>query len=156
MSKRSYHGATSRSGSTMKDRSDDPLHHERTLLPRSYISLPTPRANALTTELHLAPCTTSERSYHGATSRSLHHERTLLPRSYISLPAPRANALTTELHLAPCTTSERSYHGATSRSGSTMKDRSDDPLHHERTLLPRSYISLLSGLQTINGLQAVR
>ena len=24
----------------MKDRSDDPLHHERTLLPRSYISLP--------------------------------------------------------------------------------------------------------------------
>ena len=24
-----------------------------------------------------------------------------------------------------------------------MKDRSDDPLHHERTLLPRSYISLL-------------
>ena len=25
---------------TMKDRSDDPSHHERTLLPRSYISLP--------------------------------------------------------------------------------------------------------------------
>ena len=24
----------------MKDRSDDPLHHEQTLLPRSYISLP--------------------------------------------------------------------------------------------------------------------
>ena len=24
-----------------------------------------------------------------------------------------------------------------------MKDRSDDPTHHERTLLPRSYISLL-------------
>ena len=24
----------------MKDRSDDPSHHERTLLPRSYISLP--------------------------------------------------------------------------------------------------------------------
>ena len=24
-----------------------------------------------------------------------------------------------------------------------MKDRSDDPWHHERTLLPRSYISLL-------------
>ena len=23
-----------------------------------------------------------------------------------------------------------------------MKDRSDDPSHHERTLLPRSYISL--------------
>ena len=27
-------------------------------------------------------------------------------------------------------------------NGSTMKDRSDDPSHHERTLLPRSYISL--------------
>ena len=26
-----------------------------------------------------------------------------------------------------------------------MKDRSDDPSHHERTLLPRSYISLLKG-----------
>ena len=25
-----------------------------------------------------------------------------------------------------------------------MKDRSDDPLHHERTLLPGSYISLLT------------
>ena len=25
-----------------------------------------------------------------------------------------------------------------------MKDRSDDPSHHERTLLPRSYISLLA------------
>ena len=58
----------------MKDRSDDPSNHERTLLPRSYISLLgirnssmgpphegsirrpiEPWANALTTELHLAP-----------------------------------------------------------------------------------------------------
>ena len=87
----------------MKDRSDDPSHHERTLLPQSYISLLamrntsmgpppegsirqpiTPWANALTTELHLAPCNgstpwridpmthraMSERSYHGAISRS--------------------------------------------------------------------------------------
>ena len=30
-------------GSTFKDRSDDPSHHERTLLPRSYISLPMER-----------------------------------------------------------------------------------------------------------------
>ena len=28
-----------------------------------------------------------------------------------------------------------------------MKDRSDDPSHHERTLLPRSYISLLIFLE---------
>ena len=163
----------------MKDRPDDPSHHERTLLPRSYISIRrpiAPWANALTTELHLAPpwridpmthFTMSERSYHGATSRSTmkdrpddpsHHEQTLLPRSYISLHhegstrwpiSPWANAVTTELHLAPpwridpmthLTMSERSYHGATSRS--TMKDRPDDPFHHERTLLPRSYISL--------------
>ena len=27
-----------------------------------------------------------------------------------------------------------------------MKDRSDDPSHHERTFLPRSYISLQNGL----------
>ena len=30
-------------------------------------------------------------------------------------------------------------------NGSTMKDRSDDPSHHERTLSPRSYISLPKG-----------
>ena len=32
-------------GSTMNDRSDDPSHHERTLLPRSYISLPEKEGN---------------------------------------------------------------------------------------------------------------
>ena len=30
-----------------------------------------------------------------------------------------------------------------------MKDRSDDPSHHERTVLPRSYISLLTTLNYI-------
>ena len=30
----------------------------------------------------------------------------------------------------------------------SMKDRSDDPSHHERTLLPRSYISLHTRLKT--------
>ena len=30
-----------------------------------------------------------------------------------------------------------------------MKDRSDDPSHHERTLLPRSYISLLRAYDAI-------
>ena len=30
-----------------------------------------------------------------------------------------------------------------------MKDRSDDPSHHERTLLPRSYISLLCGWKVL-------
>ena len=113
---------------------------------------------------HTTHCTKSKCSYHGATSRSWdrsddpsHHERTLLPRSYISLLGsiwwpitPWANALTTELHLAPGiylmthhTKSKRSYHGATSRSW----DLSDDPSHHERTLLPRSYISLLGSIR---------
>ena len=100
----------------MKDRSDDPSHHERTLLPRSYISLPTPWRIDLTTHR-----TMSERSYHGATSRSPPHEGSIRRPT-----VPWANALTTELHLAP----------------HPMKDRSDDPSHHERTLLPRSYISL--------------
>ena len=31
------------------------------------------------------------------------------------------------------------------------KDRSDDPSHHERTLLPRSYISLPALMQPIEG-----
>ena len=47
----------------MKDRSDDPSHHERMLLPRSYISL-LGRINPTTHR------TMSERSYHGATYRS--------------------------------------------------------------------------------------
>ena len=100
------HQSWSTGWNEMKDRSDDPLHHERTLLPRSYISLPereiaqwvhhegsirrpiAPWANALTTEVLLAPGTRNssmsppwrinpttrrtmcERSYHGATSRS--------------------------------------------------------------------------------------
>ena len=68
MSERSYHRSTSRS--TTKDRSDDPSHHERTLLPQIYILLHhkgsirrpvAPWANALTTDLHLAPTYCSPR-----------------------------------------------------------------------------------------------
>ena len=106
----------------MKDRSNDSSHHERTLLPPSYISLPTPvREHWLEQEI----------------AQWVHHEGSIQ-----QLISPRANALTTELHLAPytshgalagtrnssmgqpwridptthCTMSERSYHGATSRS----------------------------------------
>ena len=35
-------------------------------------------------------------------------------------------------------------------NGSTMKERSDNPLHHERTLLPRSYILLPSSYTFIS------
>ena len=162
---RSYHGATSRSTaqwvdhegsirrpiaprsnapttelhlapqlneSTMNDRSDDPSHHDRTLLPRSYISL----HSSMSRPWRIDPTThrtTSDRSYHGATSRTtaqwVDHEGSI--RRPI---APRATAPTTELHLAP------------QLNESTMKDRSDDPSHHDRTLLPRSYISLHSSM----------
>ena len=116
---------------TMKDWSDDPSHHEQTLLPQSDISVPPWRIN-LTTHRTMSKC-----SYNGMTSRS-HHEGSIrqpitpwvTSRSHhegsIQQPiTPWANALTTERHLAP-----------------TMKDRSDEPLHHERTLPPRSDISV--------------
>ena len=58
---------------------------------------------------------------------------------------PWANALTTELHLAPwicsCERIVRLLDIAVFVS-CVVKDRSDDPSHHERTPLPRSYISL--------------
>ena len=52
---------------------------------------------------------------------------------------------------APSHRQDSTYHGLcyTSRGAlagmgnSSMKDRSDDPSHHERTVLPRRYISLL-------------
>ena len=37
----------------MKDRSDDPSHHERTLSPRSYISLPTDTERGLISYRHV-------------------------------------------------------------------------------------------------------
>ena len=94
----------------MEDRSDDSSHHERTLVPLSYISL------------------------------------LLAGTTYSSMGSPRRIDPTTHR-----TMSKHPYHGATSRShrnetkrnGFTMEDRSDDPPHHERTLLPQSYISLL-------------
>ena len=55
-----------------------------------------------------------------------------------------------------CYTSRGALAGT--RNGSTMKDRSDDPSHHERTLLPRSYISLLNhnrGTMQINVLSVI-
>ena len=47
-----------------------------------------------------------------------------------------------------CYTSRGALAGTRNRSTQwvhSMKDRSDDPSHHERALLPRSYISLLQG-----------
>ena len=63
----------------MKDRSDDPSHHERTLLPRSYISLllAGTRNSLMGSPWRIDPTThrtMSERSYHGAISRSHRNE----------------------------------------------------------------------------------
>ena len=43
-----------------------------------------------------------------------------------------------------CYTSCGALAGTRNSSMGAVKDRSDDPSHHERTLLPRSYISLLN------------
>ena len=81
MSERPYHGATSRTLEReiaqwvhpMKDRSDDPSHHERTPLPREIAQWVHPM---------------KDRS-----DDPSHHERTLLPRSYISLLGTRNSSM---------------------------------------------------------------
>ena len=52
----------------MKDRSDDPSHHERTLLPRSYISLP----HHTTTRSRYAVPTSSRLIHHNNRDDSLY------------------------------------------------------------------------------------
>ena len=71
----------------MKDRSDDPSHHERMLLPRSYISLPVVE-HWLEREIAQWVHPMKDRS-----DDPSHHERTLLPQSYISLPAIGCQAI---------------------------------------------------------------
>ena len=63
--------------------------------------------------------------------------------------APWANALTTELHLA------REQQEIT-QWVHPMKNRSDDPSHHERTLLPRSYISFQETAQWVHHEGSIR
>ena len=82
----------------MKDRSDDPSHHERTLLPRSYISLV-----------------------------YMHHPTDRI--AYITAFVTPVVDHWLEWEIAQWV--------------HPMKDRSNDPSHHERTLLPRGYISLV-------------
>ena len=114
----------------IKDRSDDPSHHEQTLLPPSYISLlveiaqwvhpmkdrsddPSHHERTLLPQSYISLLLEIAQWVHPMKDRSddpSHHERTLLPRSYISLHhegsirrpiAPWVNTLTTELRLAP-------------------------------------------------------
>ena len=66
----------------MKNRSNDPYHHEQTLLPRSYISLHIMKTHGdVSSDLkQLNGSTTKNRS-----DDPSHHEQTLLPQSYNSL-----------------------------------------------------------------------
>ena len=88
--------------------------------------------------------TMSERSYHGATYR-YRREKTRCRHMGYSFRLAVSVLLYASSHRQ-----DNTYHGLcyTSRGAltgtrnSTMKDRSDDPLYHKRTLLPQSYISL--------------
>ena len=57
----------------MKDRSDDPSHHEQTLLPRSYISLPRTNENDSLKEDCLNPMTSNEFVTSGMTQNTFIH-----------------------------------------------------------------------------------
>ena len=149
-------------GHTMKDRSDDPSHHERTLLPWSYISWSTGWNEIIAqwvTPWRIDPTThrtMSERSYHRATSRSYNNSigppwrtdptthRTMSEHSYHGATSRSYNSSMGPLWRINPTThrtmSERSYHGATSRSynSSMGPPWRIDPTTH-RTMSERSY-----------------
>ena len=112
----------------MKDRSNDPLHHELSLLPWSYISLPPVMEHCLEREIAQWVHSMKDRS-----DDPSHHELPLLPRSYISLPPVMEHWLEREI----------------AQWVHAMKDRSDDPSHHELPLLTRSCISLPPNTATI-------
>ena len=61
---------------TMKDRFDDPSHHERALLPRSYISLPVPWSTSrslLTPLWHTAASIRKSKPFANVTTKSVKH-----------------------------------------------------------------------------------
>ena len=66
----------------MKDRSDDPSHHERTLLPRSYISLPKHGRK----EIFYLMTHSRHDVRHMVKDHSDNKRTDALPRNYISLP----------------------------------------------------------------------
>ena len=117
MSECSYYRATFCSGSTMKDRSDDPSHHE----PMLYLWAKSRTGS-----------TTKDQS-----DNPSHHERTL----YLWAKS-RSGSTMKDQSDDPSHHERTLYLWAKSRSGSTMKDQSDDPSHHEQMLLPRSYVPL--------------
>ena len=88
----------------------------------------------------------SERSYHGPTSHSLRNHSLAL-YNFMSMLVTHVKPNFTDVNTIPIR-QDSTYHGLCYTSndwnekqlnGSTMKDRSDDPSHNERTLLPRNY-----------------
>ena len=117
----------------MKDRSINPSHHERTLFPRSYISLH--YCNGVMVYLSISVILTSLPKMPGITPFvfwSSYHERTLLPWSYISL--HYCNGVMVYLSISVLLTSLPKMPGITPFVFWSS--------YHERTLLPWSYISL--------------
>ena len=129
----------------MKDRSDDPSHHERTLIPRER-------------EREMFYLTTHSTHFiYGYMASDIWLRTILIVRKETRCRhIGYSYRLTARVLLyAPSHRQDNTYHGlcytsrgalAGTRNSSwvrLMKDRSDDPPHHERTLIPRSYISLL-------------
>ena len=88
----------------MKDRSDDLLHHERTLLPRSYISFPGERENLLPPLHGLLFPINNKRSLICTIPQTGEH--TLQPLltchgALLEIDRTMSGRSTTELHLAP-------------------------------------------------------
>ena len=119
----------------MKDQSDDPSHHERTLLPQSYISLPEYWEGKALTDADRQDST-----YHGLCYTSREGE-SMEYWEWNHWPMQTDRITHTTAFVTPVV--EHWMEREIAQWVHPMKDRSDDPSHHERTLLPRSYISPL-------------
>ena len=118
----------------MKDRSDDPSHHEQTLLPRSYISLLLFLNNMLyPTDISLL-LFLNNMLYPTDISLLLFLNNMLYPTD-ISLLLFLNNMLYPTDRTVHITAFLRPLNGKKKRlNRSTMRDRSNEPLHHEYLL----------------------
>ena len=99
----------------MKDRSDDPSHHERTLLPRSYISLPYTTNTECVLWSELALTNKNERMF-----RDTPAEDKQQGFFYMHHPTDRITPVV-----------EHWLEREIAQWVHPMKDRSDDPSHHD-------------------------
>ena len=84
----------------MKDRSDDPSHHERTLLPQSYISLPNDETRVLHLTILLRSSPTDRRSGGRVSRVSARPGRRRRSSPRTCLPAPPPATPRTSLYSA--------------------------------------------------------